>query len=81
METLISSRNLVYDGTDDLHESLSREKNSVRISSEASLSSLRLSFFPMAEELVSVSSRAMTTTGTVVADFAVFGLNTRVFIS
>jgi hypothetical protein len=53
---------------------LSRLKNSVRRSSEASLSSLRLRAFPMPDELVSVWSRATTTTGTGVAVFAVFGL-------
>ena len=62
-------------------EFLSSPKNSVRRSSEAKRSSLRLSFFPRAEELVSVSSRAMTTTGTGVAVFAVFGLYTRVLIN
>ncbi len=62
-------------------EFLSRAKNSVRRSSEASLSSLWPRAFPMADELVSVSSRATTTTGTGVAVFAVFGLYTRVLIS
>ena len=61
----------------DLRESLSREKNSDSRSSEAKRSSFRLSFLPSKDELVSVSSRATTTTGTGVALFAVLGLNTR----
>lgn len=36
---------------------------------------------PNASELVSVSSRAITTTGMVIAVFAVFGLNTSVLMS
>lgn len=57
-----------------VREFLSREKNSVNRSSEARRNSFRLSFLPIAPELVSVSSRAITTTGTGVAVFAVFGL-------
>lgn len=60
---------------------MSREKNSFSRSSEASLSSFRFSFLPKAPELVSVSSLAITTTGTTAAVFAVFGLNTSVLIS
>lgn len=58
----------------DVHESLSREKNSVRRSAEANLSSFKFRAFPIAPELVSVASRAITTTGTGVAVFAVLGL-------
>ena len=58
----------------DVHESLSSEKNSVSRSSEAKRSSFELSFFPMAVEFMTVSSRAITTTGTGVTVFAVFGL-------
>ena len=65
----------------NVREFLSTEKNSLRRSSDASLSSLRFSFLPNALELVSVSSRAMTTTGTVVAVLAVLGLKTRVLMS
>jgi len=61
---------------DVVRESLSREKNSDSSSSEARRSSFRLSFFPSEDELVSVASRATTTTGTGVALFAVLGLNT-----
>ena len=50
-------------------------------SSEARRSSFKFNFFPIAPEFVSVSSRAITTTGTGVAVFAVFGLYTRVFMS
>jgi len=66
---------------EDIREFLSSEKNSFKISSEASLSSFRFNFLPKAPEFVSVSSRATTTTGTTVAVFAVFGLNTSVLIS
>jgi len=62
-------------------ESLSREKNSDSRSPEARRSSFRLSFLPSEDELVSVSSRATTTTGTGVALFAVLGLNTRTLSS
>lgn len=65
----------------DIREFLSRAKNSFSKSSDASLSSFKFSFLPNAPELVSVSSRAITTTGTGVAVFAVFGLNTSVLIS
>jgi hypothetical protein len=43
-------------------------------SSEARRSSLRLRYFPIAPELVSVDSWAITRTGVGVAVFAVFGL-------
>lgn len=59
---------------DNIQEFLSSAKKSESRSSDANLSSFKLSFFPSADELVSVSSRAMTTTGTGVADFAVLGL-------
>jgi hypothetical protein len=62
-------------------ESLSREKNSVNRSPEANRNSFKFNFFPNAVEFVSVSSRAMTTTGTGVAVFAVLGLNTSVLVS
>ena len=65
----------------DARESLSREKNSDSRSSEARRSSFRLSFLPSEDELVSVSSRATTTTGTGVELFAVLGLNTRTLSS
>ena len=68
-------------GLYNARESLSSEKNSVKRSPEANLSSFKFNFLPKAVELVSVSSRAMTTTGTGVADFAVFGLNTSVLVS
>ena len=55
-------------------EFLSSAKNSLSRSSDASRSSFKFSAFPMAPEFVSVSSRAMTTTGMVVAVLAVFGL-------
>lgn len=58
----------------NLHEFLSSEKNSVSRSSEAKRNSFKLSFFPIAAEFVSVSSRAITTTGMGVAVFAVLGL-------
>ena len=61
----------------NLHESLSREKNSDSRSSEARRRSFRLRCLASEEELVSVVSRATTTTGTEVAPFAVLGLNTR----
>ena len=57
-----------------VHESLSSEKNSVSRSSEAKRSSFKLSFLPRAAEFASVSSRAITTTGTGVAVLAVLGL-------
>lgn len=63
----------------NIRESLSREKNSARSSSEAKRSSFRFSFFASAEELISASSRAITTTGIGTADFAVLGLKTSVF--
>lgn len=53
----------------------------MRRSSDASLSSFRFSFLPNAPELVSVSSRAITTTGTVAAVLAVLGLKTMVLMS
>lgn len=62
-------------------EFLSREKNSVKRSSDANLSSFKFNFFPRAPELVSVPSRATTTTGMGVAAFAVLGLYTRVLMS
>ena len=82
---LNAKRETAIDGAGDIEahrsenprEFLSSPKNSVRRSSEARRSSLILVFFlPRAEELVSVSSRAMTTTGSVVAILAVslFGL-------
>src|ERR1700679_1351926 len=61
----------------NVRESLSREKNSDSRPSEARRSSFRLSFLPSKDELVSVLSRAITTTGTGVALFGVLGLNTR----
>ena len=64
-----------------VREFLSRVKNSDNRSSEARRSSLRLSFFPNAPDAVSVSSRAITTTGTGIALFAVLGLKTMVLIS
>ena len=64
-----------------LQESLSSWKNSVRRSGDAKRSSFRFNFLPKAPEFVSVSSRAITTTGTGVADFAVLGLNTSVLVS
>ena len=64
-----------------VREFLSRAKNSDNRSSEARRSSLRLSFLPNAPEAVSVSSRAITTTGTGVAFFAVLGLKTMVLIN
>jgi len=69
------------DQKNNIREFLSNEKNSVSKSSEANRSSFKLSFFPMAPELVSVSLRAITTTGTAVAVFAVFGLYTKVLMS
>ena len=50
-------------------------------SSDASRSSFKFSFFPIAPEFVSVSSLAMTTTGTGVAVLAVLGLYTSVLMS
>ena len=58
----------------NVQEFLSSEKKSVSKSSEAKRSSFKLSLFPIAVEFVSVSSRAITTTGTGVAVFAVLGL-------
>lgn len=66
---------------ENVRSSLSREKNSDSRSSEARRSSFRLSFLPSKDELVSVSSRVTTTTGTGVAVFAVLGLNTRTLSS
>ncbi len=65
----------------DSREFLSKEKNSFSRSSLAKRSSFKFNFFPNAPEFVSVSSRAMTMTGTGVADLAVFGLKTRVLMS
>lgn len=64
-----------------LLESLSSEKNSVKSSAGARRNSFKLSFLPNAPEFVSVSSRAITTTGTGVAVLAVLGLKTKVFTS
>lgn len=61
--------------------SLSTPKKEVRRSSGARRRSLRLSFFARAAELVSVSSLAITTTGTGDEFFAVLGLKTRVLMS
>jgi hypothetical protein len=76
MDAHVSEKNKSTDEGDS-HESLSREKNSDNRSSEARRSSFKLSFLPNEDELVSVSSRATTTTGIGVALFAVLGLNTR----
>lgn len=58
----------------DVRESLSSAKNSVNRSPAANRSSFKFNFFPIAPELVSVASRAMTTTGMGVAVLAVLGL-------
>ena len=63
-----------------VHEFLSSEKKSLSKSSEAKRSSFKLSFFPIAVEFVSVSSRAITTTGTGATVFAVLGLKINVLI-
>ena len=57
------------------------EKNSDNRSPVANRNSFRFNFFANAVEFVSVSSRATTTTGTGIADFAVFGLNTSVLVN
>lgn len=66
---------------ENVREFLSSEKNSVKRSSEANLNSFRFNFLPRAPDEVSVLSLTITTIGIVVADFAVLGLNTSVFIS
>lgn len=65
---------------EDSREFLSREKNSVKTSSEANLNSFKFNFLANAFDGVSVFSLAIRTKGTVVAFLAVLGLNTRVFI-
>ena len=60
---------------------MSNAKNSVNKSAGARRKSFKLNFLPKAVEFVSVSSRAMTTTGTGDAVLAVLGLKTSVFVS
>lgn len=64
-----------------VHESLSSAKISFNRSAFARRISFSFSSFANTDALASVSSRVMTTTGTVVADLAVLGLKTRVLRS